>query len=65
MELDWCPGIVDQAMKRTHRYAKDNASTKAVYEIFPYAKKSIDANVYNRLTVKKQVQREILDKFPT
>ena len=63
-ELDWRPGIVAQAMKRTHRYAKDQAETKAVYEIFPYAKLSIDANVFDRLRVKKAIQRQVLDSFP-
>ena len=64
VELDWRPGYVDQAMKRTHRYSKDNTNTKAVFEVMPYVDKSVDANVFMKLAHKRGVQRSILDKFP-
>jgi hypothetical protein len=64
IELDWRPGYVDQAMKRTHRYSKDNSDTEAVFEIMPYVDKSVDANVFMKLAHKRGVQKSILDKFP-
>lgn len=64
MELDWRPGYVDQAMKRTHRYDKTNSGTKAVFEIIPYVEDTIDSNLFRKLRRKRATQRDILDSFP-
>ena len=64
MDLDWRPGIVAQAERRTLRWAADNKDVKAVYWFYPFAPDSIDANVYSRLDEKRKIQRRILDRPP-
>lgn len=64
METDYRPAWNLQAEKRTHRFGP-NLDTKFVYELYPFAPRSIDAAVFAVIEVKSRVQAAIFDTFPT